>query len=384
MQGLASLVYALGFWALVLAGPPISRRVLALIWPWAILLGYSLISLLWYSPTGASLQNLVAISAFIATLYLASIWGRSQSYARRVVNFALLATGIMAVGYAYSLARSGLAAESFMPARVFALCAIYGVALLAALARHSRRAYIIPLVLLTLLVALSLSRTALFACILVLALAFMPSHGFKGWLRLAVAATVAMGGLLLAVNNIQPLHDRFFSGDTSLSAGGVSINASGRTGIWRVVLDTWQTSPWIGRGAGSANADIDAELPVAGISGHPHNDYLLVLHDYGVLGEAFFILGWLFLVYGLHRAWREAIRGGRAFDAMLALTAFLTVAGLLVAMSTDNPLTYPFVMVPSFFIIGSALGRWAAASRVSSARRADPRANISTPIRVRA
>ncbi|HEX2862923.1 MAG TPA: hypothetical protein VHN99_00015, partial [Deinococcales bacterium] len=110
----------------------------------------------------------------------------------------------------------------------------------------------------------------------------------------------------------------------------------------------------------SAAADIDAELPNPGISGHPHNDYLLVLHDYGLLGEVFFVLGWLLLAGALFRAWRDAVRRDAPLDKVLALSGFLTVAGLLVAMSTDNPFTYPFVMVPSSFIVGAALGRWAA------------------------
>ena len=84
-----------------------------------------------------------------------------------------------------------------------------------------------------------------------------------------------------------PFHDRFITGDVK-SYNGVGIRLSGRNKLWGTTWTSAQTSPIIGHGAGSSDALITNTFVNAG---HPHNDYLRLLNDYGLVGLLLGCLG---------------------------------------------------------------------------------------------
>ena len=93
------------------------------------------------------------------------------------------------------------------------------------------------------------------------------------------------GSRYATVEHVGPLHDRIYAGDVQAIGGGVSINLTGRSDFWETTWDSYVTSPVIGHGVGSADRLITRTYSES--TGHPHNDYLRLLHDYGLLGAFF-------------------------------------------------------------------------------------------------
>src|SRR6202042_232757 len=86
----------------------------------------------------------------------------------------------------------------------------------------------------------------------------------------------AVAGLaFLSVTSFGPLASRFRPQGDLAKVGGVSVDVTGRTNLWRITWDSYLQSPIIGQGAGSAETVIDQ---VRGAAGQPHDDYLRILH----------------------------------------------------------------------------------------------------------
>jgi O-antigen ligase len=195
-------------------------------------------------------------------------------------------------------------------------------------------------------ITISLSRSALVAGFILVAGAMIvgaPRHRMRS---LIVAVLVVSTGYW-AITFWAPLHDRFFSGDVSLSIGGVDVNAEGRTAVWRVL---WSEVPndWVfGHGPGAASA---ASVQIDPTFDQPHNDYLRLIYDFGVVGMG--LLAWFSL--RVTRSLKRAIQHGPPSVAPLA--ACYAGLAILILMITDNPLDYPFVMIPLGTLIGLGLG----------------------------
>src|SRR5690606_35083896 len=114
----------------------------------------------------------------------------------------------------------------------------------------------------------------------------------------------------------------------SIGSGDASVrfNTSGRANIWRAVWQSALSSPVIGKGFGSSAALLKKRFGIE----HPHNEYLRVFHDLGVLG-----LGLLTAQFGAW-AWRlhrnmVRLRGEHSdlqVANMSALLATTAVAGM--------------------------------------------------------
>jgi O-antigen ligase len=129
--------------------------------------------------------------------------------------------------------------------------------------------------------------------------------------------------------------------------GDVKINTEGRSEVWSVLWSGVQNEPLIGHGPGAASA---RSVLVDPAFDHPHNDYLLILYDFGAIGIA--VLAWFTMSSAkLLQQARKRSRGSIA--ALAALNAGFAV---LIVMATDNPLDYPFVMIPLGALIGVGLG----------------------------
>ncbi len=199
-------------------------------------------------------------------------------------------------------------------------------------------------------IGISLSRSALFAAfVLIGATLLLMSR--KHLARNLVLIVLLISAGYWAVTYWAPLRDRFTQGDVSLSVGGVNINAAGRTKIWGVLWSDAEHEFVIGRGAGAASA---RSFALSTSFGHPHNDYLRVLYDFGALGLA--MLAW-FAVRAARLLGRVR---KRAPTSVAALAALYAGAGVLIVMATDNPLDYAFVMIPLGAMIGLGLGSYQA------------------------
>ena len=319
---------------LVRTGAP---RVVPL--PLMLFFAYSLVRVA-MSPSIDGLQNIAVLLMF----------GLGASFAARrsTVESAGLGVSVLAnCGIVVSLVALFQAATGIVVygTRSFALTALIAAA--AAIAVPSGRilARIAPLLIVVAIVA-SLSRTASIIAVLLLAgLAVRLPRGRRLVLALGGLAASAVGAWVL-ITTFPPLRDRFLGGDNAAEFGGLSINTSGRSALWEALWDSAVTNPVFGHGPGSATALVESRFyPIL----LPHNEYLRLFHDLGIVGLATFALGCVALIV------RISVRAART-DHPIHWAALFGVLATLAAAATDNVFVYPFVMVPLAALVGLSLG----------------------------
>lgn len=200
--------------------------------------------------------------------------------------------------------------------------------------------------------ALSLSRTGTaigFALLVFLVLRGRGAARAKPAGRLfkaTVMLLVVMVSAYLLVILYAPFRDRFLGGDKGLTLGGVTISTQGRAKLWELVWSRSYDNWLLGHGVGSASKLVNEYVPGLG---HPHNDYLRLYFDFGVVGVALFIAGYITLI------WR-ILRNARRSDHPLHWAAFIALVAIALVAITDNPFAYPFVMLPLGSLVGLSLG----------------------------
>jgi len=201
------------------------------------------------------------------------------------------------------------------------------------------------------LTLLSLSRSAFAAQLVLVALAWFDLRNFRGWLTAIGAGIVVIAIAIAAVFLYAPLHHRFFHGDTA-QVGGFSLNVTGRDALWSANWGWFKNRPVIGHGAGASDTLTNA-LPFHG-AGHPHNDYLRILVDYGLIGFVIWMTAHLALLRLTWRRW-QAVRGTRVFAEHIHAAAFLVLVGIALTMIVDNPMIELARMAPLGIIVGMSL-----------------------------
>jgi O-antigen ligase len=357
--GLLTVFYACGSWLLWLMQPRVAKATAWSIGPLMLFVAWGFASsLFWSTPTIDGVQNLLVIVSFIGLILLSAIASeRTPTFADLVGKVLLVATFLAVILF---LARPIMvfgALNLRMGPRSFGLFALIGIAWLVARWRYDSPQSFAAAVALLLAVGLSLSRMALGVGILLFPLAQLKPRRLRGWLLLVVWMVTGIAVLYTAITRVQALNDRFFTGDVAVEVGGLGINAMGRTSLWGVTWESFERSPWIGQGAGSASTLISSYFP--GIASHPHQDYLRILHDYGLVGFLLWILGVGRLLWTTGRAWLRADHS-RDQGAHVHLAAFLALIAVTLAMLTDNAIVYIFVMAPLAIMVGTSMGRSAA------------------------
>ncbi|WP_243761853.1 O-antigen ligase [Streptomyces sp. YIM 98790] len=301
------------------------------------------------------LQVFVLVPLSLALL----LRGRREAHAVAVAVVALsLAQG--AVGVVQYLTRTGAsyngehirAVGTFGPLHVMGMSTVVSCGLLVALclglaAVRDRRAR--PWRLLWL------------GCAAVLAVPLAVSFSRGAWIATAVAvvtvtalaglrprrrtvAALVCGGLLLAGGAGALAGDRITDRLTSIgqvTGGTPDQSVVDRYAMWSAALSMWRAEPWTGVGPRQYPAYRDAHAPVALSSGSdtagagrefrrepllsPHNMYLLVLSEQGLIGAAGLLGGWAALLAGCLARLRASRRaeGGRAPAAGLIATGLL-------------------------------------------------------------
>lgn len=336
--------------------PPGSRRAVVPV-PLLLFCTIAIVGLARYSSQNA-IQQLSVYCAFTAAIGFGALWS-TGSTADRFQHLTGIVMGVVAL---VAIPVFALNITTIWTPRAFALAAMTGIAILVPYRSTHPLVRLAPY-LLTLAIAISLSRTALAISVLLLAFAILRSrHGMRGarivlaFAALAVAGTVAF----LAVPS---LRDRFLTGDNGVDVGGISLNTSGRSAIWSLVIEDAQKNPWFGLGPGSASDVVTARFPFVA---QPHNEYLRLWHDFGFIGVGLFVLAIVVLAVGALRRALTAPPEHRAIH-WAALLALLCVSA---SALTDNPFIYPFVMVPLGVVLGLSIGRRELDRRVPALGRA--------------
>lgn len=178
---------------------------------------------------------------------------------------------------------------------------------------------------------------------------------------------ILIGGLLAvalgvgAVLTVPILRDRMFHRPPESVVDAVRVlDLRGRDAMWRVTAAQIIQKPIIGWSAGSSRLLVGRLFAeqgggkVRGAEVPPHNEYLQVLHDLGVIGLVLMLGAWGPFLIHQWTAWRNAHSRG---DRELAKWHMATTLGIIVVLANstaDNTLHYPQVVAPLFVIAGCA------------------------------
>ncbi|MGZ0069643.1 O-antigen ligase family protein [Microbacterium arborescens] len=322
------------------------------IWPsvWFVIWAGVLYVLL--NPSVVGFQNLVVWALFplaVGTVYAQAKWG---TYARIYpwVRAAAVASSLI---YIAQVAATGIGSgEPLYSARGAGWLALLALTIVLPRVVLFKESWW-PALLLLGAIVLSLSRTpmAIAAGMIVIAWALRATRGipptgarFAG--RLILAGGVLGAALVWAVLNVPFITERFTNGD-GFSIGGITINSSGRAVLWEMTIQQWLASPWVGHGPGSAQELITERFP--NYISHPHNEYLRILDDTGIIGLVLWSMGIVFFAVRALAALRTAKdRESRAIH----LSALLGVLLVLVGSATDNVTISLYIPL----VVGSMLG----------------------------
>ncbi len=200
----------------------------------------------------------------------------------------------------------------------------------------------------------SLSRMAIAVAVgLLLPLRFIGTT--KGMLPRILLSGLLGLTLLGLIIEIPAVRNRFL-GDSRLSLiewrdSGFAVNTYGRDVAWSITWSDALLHPLVGSGTGSSRVLMNQW--VSGLE-HPHNDYLRVFHDEGLVGLLIMLWAWVGRVLRHMREWgahRERSEQRRAERHMAATLGSISV---MAAFVTDNPLVYVFVLIPVFILFSIA------------------------------
>jgi O-antigen ligase len=312
------------------------------------------VSLSWSPAWTTGAQNAVVWATFVAlllaSLRFAAVW---PTVGRRLAAVLRLSIGVALALYGVSLAVGGLGGSVIWGNRTFAQFALLGLCWFLAGWRYRRPYSFAGATVVTVFIALSLSRMAFVVAIVLFLIAHFAGANWKRRVLAGLAAVCWAGFLgLSALGLFGPFRERFGVGQSveAMLRGNSAAYTSGRVVMWG---ETWRSAveaPWRGKGAGSAASHLEQALQNIA---HPHNDYLRILHDYGILGLLLF-------VYGLARVarlcWRNWAATSGLLERRLSLTAGLVLGAVALMMVTDNTFVYVFVMAPLGILLGVTLG----------------------------
>ena len=203
----------------------------------------------------------------------------------------------------------------------------------------------------------TLSRIAsLVALSLLAALIVNPVKPNKSLLVIFVTLAVAP----LVIYQIPAFRDRsFHQPDADLAELGNSFNSEGRLDyMWPTAFQHALESPLVGWGPGSTRVLLTSRSSSRKHDYeqyHPHNEYLQVFHDMGIIGVALLLLAWCSLLRKHWQGWRQAHCCGNALQAKWNMAATLGIVAVLISSVTDNTLHYAFVLIPLFIIVAAAM-----------------------------
>jgi O-antigen ligase len=320
----------------------------------AIFVLWTLVSFSWGTAATQGYQNtLVFVAALLFMAIAVTVIQHRGRAAYEAVSKAFWVAAVVGLGlYAAGVAIAGPGTHKILSPRPFGLMAVVLVAwfLGAGMVRRRWAYWVVGAAIV--LTLLSLSRSAFAAQLVLVALAWFDLRNFRGWLTAIGAGAIVIAIAIAAVFLYAPLHHRFFHGDTA-NVGGFSLNVTGRDALWSANWGWFKQRPLIGHGAGASDRLTDA-LPFHG-AGHPHNDYLRILVDYGIVGFVLWITAYLALLRLTWKRW-QAVRGTRVFAEHIHAAAFLVLVGIALTMIVDNPMIELARMAPLGILVGMSLG----------------------------
>lgn len=161
---------------------------------------------------------------------------------------------------------------------------------------------------------------------------------FAGWRRMAVRGAFLAVCLVAAITYIRPLADKMFyesAGVGDVVQSPELIQTSGRLAAWELLVEGIVDRPVIGHGANRSESFLVQNFSEE--FAHPHNDYLRLMYDYGLVGIALFVVTAVIQFRRLHTF---ALRWGTTVIAVPSWSAAALFVPFAMLMLVDNVLVY--------------------------------------------
>ncbi|MBD2777378.1 O-antigen ligase family protein [Iningainema tapete] len=356
-SGLLTVLLAVASWVLVLSRLRMPKIVLKTSFLVLFIL-FAILIWMWFNPTNTlplvtSIQNLSVFVGFVGFILLST----TQSYRFDKVDYLsnnlTKAAQLSVVLYGLSLLVSGPGASTLMGARSFALFAIIGLSWFLAMWRYRLNGGLFWATCTIVAIAFSYSRTATLIGVILFPFSQISLTTVKGWIRMILTIFLIVVVAFLAFNYVGPIRDRFTAVGDNAKVGGLQINTAGRNIAWTIAYESGLQSPWIGKGPGSVSITLVKTVGSAFV--HPHNDYLRIFHDYGLIGFTLWLCGYWGLITQSWQNWQWADRHDRS-NAHIHLATLLALVAVAFAMTSDNIVVYIFAMNPLGILVGASFG----------------------------
>lgn len=347
LVGAGVVIAAFTAWLLDLSMP---RWLFKVVWPFMVFLVYVTLRISADGWSVGAVQNIGIWGGFFFLILLsASASSSCPRFLPRLSQILLIGAWPIAV----------LLLASIIEGEKDAAIPLAGLVVLAHLVARSsvsRLLSLAPVAILLLLYLFDGARMPVIAGVVLLpTLQLLLTRRGMAFTRVFRTVLLSVGALLLLLVGfiyIDTFRTSFLQGDQAIKVAGLAINTSGRMYWWGVVWDSYLMAPWLGTGE---------PVPAAmeGIRGwsHPHNDYLRLLHQFGLLGFVLWgLFVWRVLIAIIRNAKACTAAGCERQSYAIHDTAALAMIATLIVMLTDNPVVYSFVMYPLAVVIGAALG----------------------------
>ena len=356
----ANFVYALFLFSsllLVLEQQYISKKIIRINAFLFLFIVLSLISLFQVNINERGLQNFFALYLFASTIVYGNLTGCLDWFG----GYRALKTGITLIDViGISIALVNIITKGW-GSDVFGARWLVGPRSLAMLALipfswhladwivSKRKSAFLVAFLWFLVMLASLSRAAIFISLLIgmIVILFFSKRPFIVKLIFVFFILIILSSAFFV---FPPLYNRTFGGDFAVFGGHLSVNTAGRLSIWSTVWQSAQQNLLFGQGIGTSEVLVES---VFHSIRQPHNDYLRIIHDLGVVGCTIWVLQLIYWAKILFRHVR--FKASASSYQVLSLSSFLALFGFVCIMFTDNPITFPFFLLPLGLLLGTAL-----------------------------